>query len=78
MLFPDRVARSPDSDALMGEAWDEVQKLPPQQRDAVILVYAEGLTHGEAAKVMGCAEKTVSWHVHEGLKRLRAKLKAAG
>ena len=53
-------------------------ELPPQQRDAVILVYAEDLTHAEAAAIMGCTEKTVSWHLHEARKRLRARLDAVG
>ena len=40
-----------------------MRRLPPQQRDAVIFVYAEDLTHAEAAAIMGCTEKTVSWHL---------------
>jgi RNA polymerase sigma-70 factor, ECF subfamily len=55
-----------------------VRRLPPQQRDAVLLVYAEDLSHAEAATVMGCAERTVSWHLHAARKRLRARLQAVG
>ncbi len=57
--------------------WRAVRALPDQQRDAVLLVYGEELTHGEAAAVMGCSEKTVSWHLHEARKRLKAALEAA-
>lgn len=56
------------------ELWTAVQTLSPKQRDAVMLVYAEGLDHGEAAQVLGCSESTVSWHLHEARKRLRTIL----
>jgi RNA polymerase sigma-70 factor (ECF subfamily) len=60
-----------------GELWDEVRRLPDQQRDAVLLVYGEDLSHAEAAAILECSEKTVSWHLHEARKRLKAKLGAA-
>jgi RNA polymerase sigma-70 factor (ECF subfamily) len=60
-----------------GELWSAVRRLPGQQRDAVTLVYGEDLSHAEAAAVMGCTEKTVSWHLHEARKRLRALLAPA-
>lgn len=58
----------------MHELWTAVQTLSPKQRDAVMLVYAEGLDHGDAADVLGCSESTVSWHLHEARKRLRTIL----
>ena len=60
------------------EIWDAVRDLPPQQRDAVLLVYAEDMSHAEAAALMDCSEKTVSWHVHEAKKKLKILLKAVG
>jgi len=56
------------------ELWRAVRALPPQQRDAVLLVYAEDLSHAEAATILGCTEKTVSWHLHEARKRLKTLL----
>ncbi|MCB1457593.1 MAG: RNA polymerase subunit sigma-70, partial [Nitratireductor sp.] len=35
--------------------------------------YGEGLSHGEAAQVMECAESTVSFHLHAARKQLRLK-----
>ncbi len=58
--------------------WTAVRTLPPQQRDAVLLVYGEELSHAEASRVMGCSEKTVSWHVHEAKKKLKVMLEAVG
>jgi RNA polymerase sigma-70 factor (ECF subfamily) len=78
VLFAGRAAPSAEADLAGTELWQEVRRLPPQQRDAVILVYAEDLTHAEAAAIMGCTEKTVSWHLHEARKRLRARLDAVG
>jgi RNA polymerase sigma-70 factor, ECF subfamily len=64
-------------DAMTGdELWRAVRALPEQQRDAVLLVYGEDMSHAEAATVMGCSEKTVSWHLHEARKRLRISLEA--
>jgi RNA polymerase sigma-70 factor (ECF subfamily) len=65
----------PDA-AEAAELWRAVRALPEQQRDATLLIYGEGLTHGEAAQMMGCAEATVSWHLHEARKRLKALLSA--
>jgi RNA polymerase sigma-70 factor, ECF subfamily len=58
--------------------WDQVRALPPQQRDAVLLVYGQEMSHAEASNVMGCSEKTVSWHVHEAKKKLKVLLEAVG
>jgi RNA polymerase sigma-70 factor (ECF subfamily) len=77
-LFQGRVAQSPEADALDGDLWDEVRRLPPQQRDAVLLVYGEDLSHSQAAVIMGCSEKTVSWHLHAARKCLKARLGAMG
>jgi RNA polymerase sigma-70 factor (ECF subfamily) len=57
--------------------WRAVRRLPPKQRDAVTLVYGEGLAHSAAAEAMGCTEATVSWHVHEARKRLKAMMAEA-
>ena len=56
------------------ELWAAVRLLPNQQRDAVLLVYAEEKSHAEAGEIMGCKEATVSWHIHEAKKTLRGLL----
>lgn len=53
------------------ELWSTVRRLPDKQRDAVLLIYGEERSHGEAAEIMGCAEKTVSWHIHKAKKTLK-------
>jgi RNA polymerase sigma-70 factor, ECF subfamily len=78
VLHQGLAAPSPEAEALDRELWNEVRNLPPQQRDAVLLVYAEDLSHAEAATIMGCTERTVSWHLHAARKRLRTRLEAVG
>lgn len=67
----------PEPDDRADSLWDAVRKLPDKQREAVLLVYGEELPHAEAAEVMGCAEATVSWHVHEAKKRLKVLMRQA-
>lgn len=58
--------------------WIAVRSLPGQQRDALLLVYGEDMSHAEAARIMECSEKTVSWHIHAAKKRLKVLLEAVG
>ena len=58
--------------------WAAVRQLPDKQRDAVLLVYGEGLSHADAAEAMTIAEATVSWHIHEAKKRLKLLMRSAG
>jgi RNA polymerase sigma-70 factor (ECF subfamily) len=58
--------------------WAAVRKLPDKQRDAVLLVYGEGLSHAAAAEAMAISEATVSWHIHEAKKRLKVLMRSAG
>jgi RNA polymerase sigma-70 factor, ECF subfamily len=79
VMLLDAATQDTPETALMGQdLWQAVRALPDQQRDAVLLVYGEDLSHQEASVVMGCSEKTVSWHLHEARKRLRLKLEAVG
>lgn len=50
--------------------------LPPEHREAVALVYFENLSHAEAARVLGCAESTVSWRLFRAKSRLKHLLRA--
>ena len=69
------IAPPEDPDEKQREAlWAAVRELPEKQCDAVLLVYAEGLSHAAAADVLGCSEATISWHMHEARKRLKTLL----
>ncbi|MGB4106535.1 MAG: RNA polymerase sigma factor [Alphaproteobacteria bacterium] len=49
-----------------------VYDLPEGERDALLLVMSEGLSHKEAGKILGCKESTISWRIHEARKKLGA------
>ena len=51
---------------------DAVRALPEGEREAIWLVFAEGLTHKQAAEILGCAEGTISSRIHEARKKLLA------
>ena len=73
-LSPEDAPPEQEEAATARELWAAVRALPGQQRDAVLLVYAEELSHAEAGAIMGCKEATVSWHIHEAKKTLRGLL----
>lgn len=56
------------------QAFAQVHALPEAVRDAVLLVYAEGMNHKQAAKILGCAETTVSWRIFQARKLLKTAL----
>jgi len=67
----------PADERLAGaELWAAVRRLSPKQRDAVLYVYGEEMSHAEAARLLGCSEATVSWHLHEARKRLKTLLES--
>lgn len=49
---------------------DAVRALPEGEREAIWLVFAEGLSHKQAAEILGCAEGTISYRIHEARKKL--------
>lgn len=52
--------------------------LPPDLREAFLLVKAEGLTYREAAQALNIPQGTVQWQVHTASRRLRALLTEEG
>ena len=51
-----------------------IKQLPHKLRETALLVFGEGMNHKEAAVVLDCAEKTVSWRVFQVKKKLRRHL----
>ena len=60
-------AAAPDGRDAYDAAWvrSAVARLKPALRDTVVLVAGQQLTHSEAAKILGVAENTVAWRMHE-------------
>lgn len=74
LVSPEDLPPDQEDAATATQLWSAVRALPEKQRDAVLLVYAEEMSHAEAGAVMGCKEATVSWHIHEAKKTLRGLL----
>ncbi|MFQ5561118.1 MAG: RNA polymerase sigma factor, partial [Nitrospinota bacterium] len=51
-----------------------IDKLPVKLKEAMLLVVDEGLSHKEAAKVLCCAETTISWRVFLARKKLKKRI----
>ncbi|MBC7350519.1 MAG: sigma-70 family RNA polymerase sigma factor [Candidatus Aminicenantes bacterium] len=52
-----------------------LNELPMTDRLTFSLAVFQGLSHAEAAEVLGCSEGTVSWRIHEVRQAIREKLK---
>jgi RNA polymerase sigma-70 factor (ECF subfamily) len=61
------LARPDDGRDLHDAVWirSAIARLKPAYRDAAVLVAGEQLSHAEAAEILGVAESTVSWRMHE-------------
>ena len=70
---------SPEQNSLKKELSTKLKEaidfLPLPYRVSFVLVVFQGMTHGEAARVLRCSENTVSWRMHKARKILQAKLK---
>lgn len=69
------VAQQALNNVLYERVREAVQKLPPEQRMAVILFHYEGLSHSEIAQICGCPVGTVKSRLHYAHKRLYEMLK---
>ncbi len=62
-----------DTDKRAGWLRAALQSLEPSLRETVLLILGEDRSHAEVAKILGCAESTVSWRVHMAKKHLKAR-----
>jgi RNA polymerase sigma-70 factor, ECF subfamily len=75
---PDRAAVVPEraaGQALLAESVTcALLRLPPAQREIIVLCYRQHLSHAEAARALQIPLGTVKSRLHEGLKHLRRLL----
>ncbi len=65
----------------MAYLWQLLHKLdalPEGLKETLLLVHGEGLSHGEAARVLDVKDSTVSWRLHEFRKRYSLSLNEGG
>ena len=71
-------ARNPSSETLLVQREESrqvhqaIDNLPPAEREAVLLVYLDGLSHQEAAEQLGATLSAVKVRIHRGKRHLRA------
>jgi RNA polymerase sigma factor (sigma-70 family) len=71
-------ARDPDHWELVRVLDEELDRLPPDDRDLIVLIYFEGRTHAEAARAVGCPAGSVAWRLARARAVLRARLVRRG
>ncbi|MDH4196856.1 MAG: sigma-70 family RNA polymerase sigma factor [Candidatus Aminicenantes bacterium] len=69
---PEETSAQSELEAKLAEA---VEALPPLFKAAFLMVANQGLSHAEAARILGCTENTVSWRMHKARKLLRARMR---
>ena len=69
-------ADDPESPVALDELRQSIGMLPPEQREALILVGAGGFAYEEAAEICGCAVGTVKSRVSRARRALQAILEA--
>jgi RNA polymerase sigma-70 factor (ECF subfamily) len=61
------LTQTPDGRDAYDAVWlkSAIARLKPALRDTAVLVAGQQLTHAEAAAILGVAENTVAWRMHE-------------
>ena len=73
-----REVRAEASDPASERVREALAALSPKQRAAVVLTVYDGLTHAEAAGLLGCRESTLSWRLFAARTRLARLLREEG
>ena len=77
--LPDPSGRTSEEDAVaresIGRLRDELQRLPAQQRAAILLARAEGLSYDEVAEALGCSVAAVKSLIHRATLSLRDSMR---
>ncbi len=61
-----------DKTILIQQLLNRLDSFSEGMKETVLLVHAEGFTHGEAATILGVKESTISWRIHEIRKQLQS------
>jgi RNA polymerase sigma-70 factor (sigma-E family) len=75
-VVPDSAGDADQSDRLATHdvLWEQVRRLPPRQRTALVLRYYEDLSEAETADLMGCSTGTVKSQLSAALSKLRERV----
>jgi RNA polymerase sigma-70 factor, ECF subfamily len=65
-----RTAPDQEASVIVKDMWRALGELPPDQREALLLVSAEGMSYDEAAHICGVAVGTIKSRVNRARRRL--------
>ena len=60
----------PENSVIAKGIYRAIDQLPEKLKETMLLVYGEGKDHKEAAKILGCAETTISWRIFKATQKL--------
>ena len=66
--------RNEEWPADFGAVHEALGSLADELRQAIVLVYYEGMNHAQAARICACAETTISWRVFMAKRKLKKLL----
>ena len=69
-----RTAPDQEAGVVVKDMWRALGELPPDQREALLLVGAEGMSYDEAARICGVAVGTIKSRVNRARRRLAEHL----
>jgi RNA polymerase sigma-70 factor, ECF subfamily len=69
-----RTAPDQEASVIVKDMWRALGELPPDQREALLLVGAEGMSYDEAARICGVAVGTIKSRVNRARRRLAEHL----
>ncbi|MEZ4226619.1 MAG: sigma-70 family RNA polymerase sigma factor [Polyangiaceae bacterium] len=55
-----------------------IDALSETLRTTLVMVVIDGMSHAEAAEVLGCPEGTVAWRIHEARRKLKQHMAESG
>ncbi len=68
-------AKQAEAHELYKHLLEGMEQLSPDLKSTLVLFVFQGLTHKQAAEVLGVAEGTVAWRINEARQQLRRHLK---
>lgn len=76
LVLPDKGEATQETNVTARQVVDIILDFPDRERDAALLVLGEGLTHAQAAEVIGCPTGTIGWLLNKVSTKLNALLEA--
>jgi RNA polymerase sigma-70 factor, ECF subfamily len=63
--------KNPETRIYLQQVLKQLEQMGEQYKETALLVYAEGMSHAQAAVILDVKESTVSWRLHEIRKQLQ-------